>query len=208
MAGGGKKAIREQLRQEKRARLAAQGELPEAAIDHKAEESSDEEEDIEQKEQIDTGMAQFEASAGASLTYPATASSVRKGGFILINNFPCKVVSMSTSKTGKHGHAKIHFVAIDIFTNKKMDMLEASTHNVDIPNVSRTEYSLLDAGDDFLSLMDDKSNVREDIRTPAHMRDEIKAAIEAGRSLVVSVLSAMGQEVAMEYRDAPKGDQK
>ena len=28
---------------------------------------------------------------------------------------------MSTSKTGKHGHAKCHFVALDIFTQKKMD---------------------------------------------------------------------------------------
>jgi hypothetical protein len=25
---------------------------------------------------------------------------------------------MSTSKTGKHGHAKVHMVALDIFTGK------------------------------------------------------------------------------------------
>ena len=29
---------------------------------------------------------------------------------------PCKIVEMSTSKTGKHGHAKVHLVALDIFT--------------------------------------------------------------------------------------------
>ena len=27
---------------------------------------------------------------------------------------PCKIVDMSTSKTGKHGHAKVHIVAIDV----------------------------------------------------------------------------------------------
>ena len=27
---------------------------------------------------------------------------------------PCKIVDMSTSKTGKHGHAKVHLVAIDV----------------------------------------------------------------------------------------------
>lgn len=27
---------------------------------------------------------------------------------------PCKIVEMSTSKTGKHGHAKVHLVAIDV----------------------------------------------------------------------------------------------
>ena len=31
-------------------------------------------------------------------------------------NRPCKIVEMSTSKTGKHGHAKVHLVALDIFT--------------------------------------------------------------------------------------------
>ena len=34
-------------------------------------------------------------------------------------NRPCKIVEMSTSKTGKHGHAKVHMVALDIFTGEE-----------------------------------------------------------------------------------------
>ena len=44
--------------------------------------------------------------AGASLTVPVQAGQLRKGDFVCINGFPCKVVDVSTSKTGKHGHAK------------------------------------------------------------------------------------------------------
>ena len=46
------------------------------------------------------------ADAGASEVIPMEAGQIRKGGYIVIKNRPCKVVSVSTSKTGKHGHAK------------------------------------------------------------------------------------------------------
>lgn len=70
-------------------------------------------------------------------------SALRKSGFVVIKNRPCKIVDMSTSKTGKHGHAKVHLVAIDIFTGKKLEELCPSTHNMDVPNVQRKEYQLV-----------------------------------------------------------------
>ena len=51
------------------------------------------------------------------------------------------MIEVTTSKTGKHGHAKCHFTALDIFTNKKMEELVPSTlvmmHNLEVPVVSR-----------------------------------------------------------------------
>lgn len=70
-------------------------------------------------------------------------SALRKNGFVVIKGRPCKIIDMSTSKTGKHGHAKVHLVATDIFTQKKYEDLSPSTHNMDVPNVSRREYQLV-----------------------------------------------------------------
>lgn len=57
--------------------------------------------------------------SGASQTYPMQCSALRKNGFVCIKGFPCKIVDMSTHKTGKHGGAKVHLIGIDIFTNRK-----------------------------------------------------------------------------------------
>ena len=55
----------------------------------------------------------------------------------------CKIVEMSTSKTGKHGHAKVHIVGIDIFDGKKYEDLSPSTHNMDVPVIRRQQFPLV-----------------------------------------------------------------
>ena len=57
----------------------------------------------------------------------------------MLKGHPCKVVDYSTSKTGKHGHAKAHIIGIDIFTGKKHEDLCPTSHNMSVPNVTKTE---------------------------------------------------------------------
>ncbi|EHK48333.1 eukaryotic translation initiation factor 5A [Trichoderma gamsii] len=147
------------------------------------------------------------ADAGASLTYPMQCSALRKNGFVVIKGRPCKIVDMSTSKTGKHGHAKVHLVALDIFTGKKYEDLSPSTHNMDVPNVTRREYQLLDISDDgFLSLMNDDGDTKDDVRMPdGEIGEKINKLFKVDeKDTNVVVLTSMGEEAAIEAKEAPK----
>jgi translation initiation factor 5A len=145
------------------------------------------------------------ANAGASLTYPMQCSALRKGGHVNVKGRPCKIVDLSTSKTGKHGHAKVHLVAVDIFTGKKMEELSPSTHNMDVPNVRKNEYVLLDVDEGFLSLMNDDGSTKDDVKVPDNaMGKQLEEDFHSGKDLLVSVVSAMGEELCLGYKEAPK----
>merc|ERR1740128_996663 len=120
--------------------------------------------------------------AGASATFPMQCSALRKGGFVMIKSRPCKIVEMSTSKTGKHGHAKVHMVALDIFTGKKLEDICPSTHNMEV---------------EYLSLMDDSGDTRDDLKCPDEGNDvgnEVRASVANETDILVTVLSACGEE--------------
>merc|ERR1712050_472568 len=111
----------------------------------------------------------FESTdAGSSHTYPLQAGELRKGSHVMIKGHPCKVAEITTSKTGKHGHAKAHIVALDIFTSKKYEDLCPTSHNVEVPSVKRTEFQCLtaDGGTGEVSLLTESGDTKDDLNLP------------------------------------------
>ncbi|CAD5211642.1 unnamed protein product [Bursaphelenchus okinawaensis] len=142
--------------------------------------------------------------SGAAATYPKQCSAIRKNEHVMIKGRPCKVVEMSTSKTGKHGHAKVHMVAIDIFTNKKLEDICPSTHNMDVPVVKKSEYQLLAINDDnFVSLLDENCETKDDLRLPeGDLGNAIREAFDKDdNGILLSVTSACGEEAILGWKN-------
>ena len=126
--------------------------------------------------------------------------------FMMIKGKPCKVLSISVSKTGKHGHAKCNFVATDIFTGKKYEDMIPSTHGTTVPVVNRSDWEIIDIGEDDgeLTLMDEAGNQKTDLNLPTYpeeMADQIREAWNGGENtVVVTVQAAVGIEQVISFK--------
>jgi len=142
--------------------------------------------------------------AGASATIPMEAGQIKKGGHMMIKGKPCKVLSISVSKTGKHGHAKCNFTAVDIFTGKKLEDMIPSTHGTTVPIVNRSDWEIIDIDGDELTLMDEAGNQKTDLNLPTYpatMADEIRENWNEGENTVqVTVQAAVGIEQVIQWK--------
>merc|ERR1712032_1620590 len=159
---------------------------------------------------------QFEnTESGASHTFPQQAGELRKGSHIMIKGHPCKVAEVTTSKTGKHGHAKAHIVALDIFTNKKYEDLCPTSHNVEVPFVKKNEYQVLtaDGGSGQVSLLLENGETKDDLNLPKFIQqgeptdedvqvsdDLVKEMDKGEKTVIACVLEACGVEKIISFK--------
>ncbi|OJJ30555.1 hypothetical protein ASPWEDRAFT_46160 [Aspergillus wentii DTO 134E9] len=148
-------------------------------------------------------MSDIESFDGDALTSQCVASDLRKSGHVVIKGRPCKIVDISTSRTGKHGHTKSHVVGIDIFTGKKYEDIVASSQSVDVPIVHRNEYSLDGAEDGYLVLKDADGNSKTDVPMPEHeLGNAVSDYLESGDACTITVVGAMNEQACVGIKDA------
>ena len=130
------------------------------------------------------------------MTVPGAVGDLRKNGYCVLKGHPVRIVEINTAKVGKHGSAKSKITGIDVFTGNKHEEIHPTGHNIDIPNIARVEYTLMDITDEkFVSLMDEGGDIREDLKlTEDDEGRKIQEMFDNGITVGVVVLKAMGQE--------------
>ncbi|KAJ5240483.1 uncharacterized protein N7469_002074 [Penicillium citrinum] len=136
----------------------------------------------------------------ATGTFFLQASSLRTGGWAEINGRPCKIIRESCSNHEYHLEVK------DLFLGNEFKATFHQDDNVEVPNVERTEYTLVNIDAGMLNLMTRDGIPKDDISNPNNdLGTQIKEDFESGKELLVTVISAMGEEQAISFKEASKG---
>ena len=130
-----------------------------------------------------------------SLNY-VSLGDVKVGNYIIIDNEPCKVVEITKAKTGKHGSAKAHVVAIGLFSGSKKTLTAPVSQRVAMPIIEkRVAQVLADLGNSF-QIMDLETYETFEVEKPKDQ--DLLSKIAPGKE--VEYWEVMGRRMIMRVR--------
>ena len=79
-----------------------------------------------------------------------------------------------------------------------------STHNMDVPHVKREDYQLTDIDDEYLVLMNDNGDLREDLKIPeGDLGTQLRSEYDGGKELLVSNLTTINNQFNLSIVNDP-----
>jgi len=118
----------------------------------------------------------------------AEVRELKVGRYVLIDEEPCKIMSISTSKPGKHGEAKARIDAVGIFDEQKRSVVHPVKHKVGVPIIDKRSAQILALmGPEVVQLMDLETYETFEMPVP----EELKGQLEPGKEILY--LQAMGK---------------
>jgi len=118
----------------------------------------------------------------------AEVRTLRVNRYMIIDEEPCKIMSISTSKPGKHGEAKARIDAVGIFDRQKRSVVHPVKHKIHVPIIDKRNAQVLALMGDDVQLMDLETYETFEMPIP----DEYKGQLEPGKEIMY--LEALGKK--------------
>lgn len=118
----------------------------------------------------------------------AEVRELKENRYIIIDDEPCKIVSLTTSKPGKHGEAKARIEAIGVFDGQKRSMVSPVRHKVNVPIIDKRTAQVIAVMGDKVQLMDMETYETFTMNIPP----EFEGQLENGEE--IQYLEAMGKK--------------
>ena len=106
------------------------------------------------------------------------AGSVKKGDTIIIDGAPCKVVDSATSKTGKHGHAKVNITAVGLLDDKKRNFVVPAHDRLEAPIIDKKSANVLSVSGNKASVMDTETYETFELEIPEELQGSVTEGCE------------------------------
>ena len=120
---------------------------------------------------------------------PIESSQVKVGFCVLLKGRPCKVVSVTIAKTGKHGHMKVTITGIDVLNGQK-NIICVPGHVVVMKfELDKNEYPLIRINDDELEYLDEHNNLMT-LKVPdgSEIVKQLKNEFNDNRQYLVTII--------------------
>jgi len=117
----------------------------------------------------------------------AEIRELKENRYVLVDEEPCKILSIQTSKPGKHGEAKARLDVVGVFDGQKRSIVHPVTHKVKVPQIDKRKGQVLSVQGDLVQLMDLESYETFELPIP----EEIRADLVTGKEIMY--ISAMGK---------------
>ncbi len=112
---------------------------------------------------------------------------LKEGRYVNVDEEPCKIVKITTSKPGKHGSAKANIDAVSIFTGAKKSIVGPVSTKVQVPMIDKRKGQILSISDKEAMVMDLETFEQLSIT----INDDADQKIEEGAEVLYLV--AMGR---------------
>ena len=99
--------------------------------------------------------------------------------YLLVDEEPCKILSISTAKPGKHGAAKAMMDVVGLFDGQKRKVTYSVTDKIKVPIIDKRGAQVIAVQGDEAQLMD--METYETFSVP--IEDEFVGKVEAGMEL-------------------------
>jgi len=106
------------------------------------------------------------------------AKSLKPGNYVVIDDEPCKVLSVSTSKPGKHGASKARIEAIGLIDGKRRELVKPGSAMVDVPIIEKLKAQVLSISGNSAQLMDLQDYETFECSIPAELQGKISEGQE------------------------------
>ena len=111
-------------------------------------------------------------------TEQAEVRELKEGRYMVIDDEPCKIVSISTSKPGKHGEAKARIEAIGIFDGNKKSVVYPVKHRVQVPIIDKRQAQIVAIMGAEVQLMDLETYEMFHLPITDDVKDDLKPGSE------------------------------